>query len=135
CLMECHLECPDMSETLPLFGQDDPDIRALVPRLAAIVAKHGFDAKSSALESIAHLLDCEGTETQCETMASLIPPPPLDVLLLERRQPAAAILPHRLDEGQVRPLASAAAQLHFVVVLTPVRDIRDQIDAERRATR
>src|SRR5215470_4516762 len=135
CLMECHLECPDMSETLPLFGQDDPDIRALVPRLSAVVAKHGFDAKTGTLEPIAHLLDGEGTETQCETMASLIPPPPLDVFLLERRQPAAAILLHRLDEGQVRPLASAAPQLHFVVVLPPVRDIGHQIDAERRASR
>src|SRR5919201_5125594 len=43
CLMECHLECPDMSETLPLFGQNDPHIRTPVPRLSAVVAEHVLD--------------------------------------------------------------------------------------------
>src|SRR5215472_1800919 len=60
CLMECHLECPDMSETLPLFGQDDPDIRALIPRLSAVIAKHSFDVKTGAVEPIAHLRHGEG---------------------------------------------------------------------------
>src|ERR671938_1272505 len=45
CLIECHLECPDMPETLPLFGQDDPHIRARVPRAAAVVAEHVFHGK------------------------------------------------------------------------------------------
>src|SRR5215467_12441739 len=56
CLMECHLECPDMSETLPLFGQDDPDIRTLVPRPSAIVADDCIDAKTGVFEPRAHLL-------------------------------------------------------------------------------
>src|SRR5215472_14101956 len=97
CLMECHLECPDMSETLPLFGQDDPDIRAIVPWLSAVVAKHGFDAKASALEPIAHLRDAECAERQRETMARFTPPAAFDVLLLECRDVTAAILLHGFD--------------------------------------
>src|SRR5882724_10536632 len=42
CLIDAHLEWPDMAETLPLFGQDDPDVRALVPRAPTVVAEHGF---------------------------------------------------------------------------------------------
>src|SRR6059058_4613474 len=44
CLIEAHLEWPDIQKLLkigkilPLFREDDPDIRALVPRTAAIVA-------------------------------------------------------------------------------------------------
>src|SRR6478752_6477234 len=56
CLIEAHFEWPDMSklpendenwsEMLPLFRHDDPDISAVVPRPAAIVAEHRIDAKS-----------------------------------------------------------------------------------------
>src|SRR3954447_1315755 len=42
CLIDAHFEWPDMPETLPLFGQDDPDIRARVPRAAAVVAEHAL---------------------------------------------------------------------------------------------
>src|SRR5215468_4875217 len=59
CLMECHLECPDMPETLPLFGQDDPDIRARIPRTSVVVAEHGVDAKTSALKACPHLRDAQ----------------------------------------------------------------------------
>src|ERR1700716_3471717 len=45
CLIDAHFEWPDMPETLPLFGQDDPDIRARVPRASAIVAEDGFHCK------------------------------------------------------------------------------------------
>src|SRR5436190_772361 len=61
CLMDAHFECPDMPETLPLFGQDDPDIR-------------------------------------------------------------------------VRAALRAAAQLRVVVVLAPIRQVGDEIDAEGAAT-
>src|SRR5204862_6130608 len=50
CLIDAHLEWPDMSETLPLFGQDDPDIRARVPRASAVVAEPAWHCKTGARE-------------------------------------------------------------------------------------
>src|SRR5215468_2455193 len=72
CLMECHLECPDMPETLPLFGQDDPDIRALIPWASAVIAEHGFHGKTGMFEPIAHLLDRQRAKRQRETMPLLV---------------------------------------------------------------
>src|SRR2546430_10303659 len=57
CLMDAHFECPDMPETLPLFGQDDPDIRARIPRASMVVAEHRVDAKTGPFEPCAHLRD------------------------------------------------------------------------------
>src|ERR1700730_9788230 len=51
CLIEAHLEWPDIQKLLkiwkilPLFREDDPDIRPLVPRAAAIVAEYAIDDK------------------------------------------------------------------------------------------
>src|SRR4051812_34198754 len=55
CLIDAHFEWPDMPETLPLFGHDDPDIRARVPGTSAVVAEHGFDGESGAFEARGHL--------------------------------------------------------------------------------
>src|SRR5262245_55448350 len=103
CLMECHLECPDMPETLPLFGQDDPDIRALIPGASAVVAKHGFHGKPRTFEAARHLRDRERPESELEAMGRGPAAAPLEILLFERRQRAPAILPDRLDQRQVRP--------------------------------
>src|ERR1041385_109966 len=43
CLMECHLEWPDMAKILPLSGQHDPDVRPRVPGAAAVVAEDVID--------------------------------------------------------------------------------------------
>src|SRR5436309_1145785 len=80
CLMDAHLEWPDMPETLPLFGQDDPDIRACVPRPAAIVAEHGFHRKSGAFEPRGHLRNRERAKGQLEGVPHLARTAPLDVL-------------------------------------------------------
>src|SRR2546425_10476884 len=50
CLMDAHLECPDMSELpekcwktreiLHPFREDDPHVSARIPRPPAVVAKH-----------------------------------------------------------------------------------------------
>src|SRR5262245_48299396 len=48
CLMECHLECPDIAEILPLSRQDDPDIGALVPGAAVVIAQHGLHGETGA---------------------------------------------------------------------------------------
>src|SRR6476659_8044120 len=66
CLMECHLECPDMPETLPLFGQYDPDIRAHIPRASVVVAEHRVDAKTGPFEPRSHLGDGQRAECQLE---------------------------------------------------------------------
>src|SRR5262245_9368378 len=63
CLMECHLEWPDMAKILPLSGQHDPDVRACVQRAAAVVAEHVIDVKSRTIESIRHLPHREGPKS------------------------------------------------------------------------
>src|SRR5690349_17376325 len=85
CLMECHLECPDMPETLPLFGQDDPDIRARVPRASAIVAEDRVDVQTGAFQTRAHLRNRQRAERQREPVPRFARSAPLDVLLLKRR--------------------------------------------------
>src|SRR5450830_972251 len=67
CLIEAHLEWPDMSklhgknekrrEMLPLFRHDDPDVGAVVPGASPVVPEHGVDAKSGAFELARHLPD------------------------------------------------------------------------------
>src|SRR3979409_983746 len=54
CLIDAHFEWPDMAETVPFFGQDDPDLRALVPRVSAIVAEDAFHLKTRPFEACAH---------------------------------------------------------------------------------
>ena len=66
-------------------------------------------------------------------MASALTSAPLDVLLIEDRQPPPSILTHRLDERQRRRLAAAAVQADFALVLVPARQIRNEIDAEQSA--
>src|SRR5438045_1803722 len=124
---------PRHAETLPLFGQEDPDIRALVPRASAVVAEHRIYAKSGAFEPRAQLRNRQRAERELEAMAQLSAAAPLDVFLLECREAAAPILTDRFDERQSRPAFSAAAQLHFVVVLPPLGAVWYQIDAERGA--
>src|SRR4051812_41841513 len=58
CLIEAHLEWPDMSKPpkiLLLFRHDDPDIGAVVPRPSAVVAEHRVDAESGGVELSRHL--------------------------------------------------------------------------------
>src|SRR4029077_2638793 len=130
CLIDAHLEWPDMAETLPLFGQDDPDIRARIPRASVVVAEHRVDAKTGPFESRAHLGDGQRAECQLEAMPRLAGSAVLDVLLLERRQMAAAILVHRLHKREMGAAFGTAAQLHLVSVLMPAGQVGYEIDAE-----
>src|SRR5437660_3682172 len=68
CFIDAHFEWPDMPETLPLFGQDDPDIRARVPRTSAVVAEHGVDRESGAFEARGHLRNRQRAERQREAV-------------------------------------------------------------------
>src|SRR5262252_8540867 len=79
CLMECHLECPDMPETLPLFGQDDPDVCARIPRASAIVPEHGSEGKPRTFEATRHLRDRQRAERQLEPMGRGRPAAALEV--------------------------------------------------------
>src|SRR5439155_4218872 len=56
----------------------------------------------------------------------------LEVPLREGGQATAAILADRFDERQMAA-AGAAAQLHAVLVLAPIRHVGHEIDAERAA--
>src|SRR5258708_4390662 len=81
CLIDAHFEWPDMPETLPLFGQDDPDIRARIPRPSAVVAEDVFHGKTGAFEPFVHLADSERAECQLERMRDGFPATPLDISL------------------------------------------------------
>src|SRR5678815_3303881 len=109
---------PERGEILPLFRHDDPDIGAVVPRPAAIVAEHGVDAEPGTLELSRHLRHRQGAERQVEAMLARPDAAPLHVFLLERRQPALRVLPDRFDESELGA-AGLAAQLDAVAVLAP----------------
>src|SRR5438477_6779697 len=98
CLIDAHFECPDMEETLPLFGQDDPDIRARVPRASTVVAEHGFHGKPGVFEPSGHLRDGERPERQLEAMRGGFSPAPHVISLFERRQMPSPILTDRFDQ-------------------------------------
>src|SRR2546422_3802614 len=144
CLMECHLEWPDMAELpekcwkipeiLHPFREDDPDVGARVPAAAAVVTEHRFDGEAGAFELTRHLRHRQRAEGQREPMLARLVPATLDVALLERREPVSAILRHRFDEREMRG-ARASAQLHAVAVLAPVRHVGDEIEAEESAAR
>src|SRR5258708_4828352 len=84
CLIVCHLEWPDMVETpaestrsdgnlitssrRQLARQDDPNVRPLIPRAAPVIAKHGLDDESGALESSPHGPNRQRSEREVETM-------------------------------------------------------------------
>src|SRR5215831_4472153 len=133
CLMECHFECPDMPETLPLFGQDDPDIRARIPGSSAVVAEHGFDRKTRTFEPVGHLRDRQRPKGQLEPMGRGRPTAALEISLLECRQRAPAILADRLNQRQMRAAGGLASQLDLIPIFAPVRHVGHQIDAERPA--
>src|SRR5207244_12017940 len=74
CLMECHLEWPDMSKLqknqqiqggkcyhkggpLPSPRENYPHIGLLVPGAAVVVAQHGIDPEAGALQAARHLTD------------------------------------------------------------------------------
>src|SRR2546422_2838711 len=144
CLMEAHLEWPDMSELpekcwktseiLHPFREDDPHVGARVPRPAAVVADHRVHREPRAFELPRHLRHGERAEGEGETVLAPLAAAAFDVALLERGEPALAILRHRLDESQMRG-AVATAQLHAVTVLAPVRQVRHEIDPEDSAGR
>src|SRR5436190_2885857 len=133
CLIDAHLEWPDMSETLPLFGQDDPDIRARVPRVSAIVAEHVLHRKTGAAKPRRHLPDRQRPERQIEPVRRRFTVLPYVISLQKRRQMPAAILMDRFDQREAGAAGRLTAQLHFVAVFTPLRDIGHEIDAERAA--
>ena len=87
---------------LPLPRQDDPGIGALVPWPALVVAEHGIDREPGGLEPPRHLRHRERAERQLETVDAARAAAPLDVLLIEDRQPATPILADRLDQRQSR---------------------------------
>src|SRR5438270_9529303 len=71
CLIDAHFEWPDMSETLPLFGQDDPDIRARIPWTSAVVAEHRVHSESGPFDPRSHLRNRERAKRQGESMPRL----------------------------------------------------------------
>src|SRR4051794_4629554 len=114
CLMECHLECPDMAKILPLSGQDDPDIRARVPRPAAIIAEHLVDGEPRAIQPIRHLPHRKRAKRQAEAVLDGATAASLDVPLIENRQTPAGILAHRLDESEAAPAGRAPMKLRAI---------------------
>src|SRR5436853_7873317 len=60
CLIDAHFEWPDIAEILPLSRKDDPDVGAVVPWAAAVVAEHGLNGEAGARELPRHLRHRQG---------------------------------------------------------------------------
>src|SRR6476659_4876220 len=76
---------------------DDPDVGALVPRPAAIVAEDGLDGEAGALELPRHLRHGERAKREIEPVLPCLVAAPFHVPLLEGRQAARRVLADRLD--------------------------------------
>src|SRR5262249_52269754 len=121
CLMECHLECPDITrEILPPFRQNDPHAGAGIPGPSVVIAQYGADRESESREAPRHRLDGQRAEGQIEAVLDSLCAALLDEALLEHGQPPPAVLAHRFDEREVGR-AGAALQLHAVGVFAPAR--------------
>src|SRR4029453_17465635 len=94
-----------------------------------VVAEDRLDPEPCTLELSRHLWHGERSKDQLETVIARAAVPPLDIALLEGCEAAAPVLPHRFDQREIGPPRSAA-QLHFVRVLAPLRDVRHEIDPE-----
>jgi hypothetical protein len=127
-----HTAAPSRSSSP---SEDDPHIGALGPPAATVVAQDGLDVEPGAFQPSRHLSDRQRPERQRELMLGRLPAPALDVTLIESRQPPARILPHRLDQGEMRAAGRATAKLDPILVLAPVRNIRHEIDPEQAAGR
>src|SRR5439155_19569996 len=84
-------------------------------------------------DAASHMLDGQRTESKLETLLGCAASPSFDVPLFEHRHATSAILPDRFDEREMGAASCAAAQLHAVAVLAPVRHVRHEIDAEPAA--
>src|SRR5438094_5459397 len=120
CLIDAHLEWPDMAKTpwktarngLRILShaarQDDPDVRAIVPRTPAIIAQHGLDRETRARQLTLHIVDRDRAKDQRESFLREPAAAPLHVALVERRQAAGAIVTHRFDQRDLRATRSTA---------------------------
>src|SRR5260370_36027776 len=78
CLMECHLEWPDISQLpesksenakiLHPFREDDPHAGARIPGAPAIIAQERRDGETGALQLARHLRHGQRAECQREPM-------------------------------------------------------------------
>src|SRR5262245_30197029 len=147
CLMVCHFEWPDMAkppESLEKSNkndresyhrsaparQHDPDVGARVPGAAAVVAEHRVHGEAGPLQTLHHLRDGERAERQRESMLPRRAVADGRVELIEDRQPPRAILAHRLHEAHVRIAAEPSCERLLPAVFLPLRQVRDEIDAE-----
>src|SRR3954467_13733772 len=95
CLIDAYLEWPDMSETLPFFGQEDPDIRARVPGASAVITEHVLHRKTGAAKPRGHLPNRQRPECQLEPVRCRFAAVPDVIPLQECRQMPPAILVDR----------------------------------------
>src|SRR5262245_42374899 len=97
-----------------------------------VVTEGILHGETGAFELPRHFGNRQRAKRQLETVFAQATAAALDVALLERREPAAAVLADRLDERQMS-IAVAAAQLDLVAVFLPVRHVGHEVDAERPA--
>jgi uncharacterized repeat protein (TIGR03803 family) len=97
--------------------EDDPDVGAIVPRTAAIVAEDRVDAEAGPFEPARHLADRQGAEHQREVVLASDAVADRDVPLIEHREATGAILRDRFDERYFRAPAHASRQGPARVVL------------------
>src|SRR5215212_6751841 len=95
CLMECHLEWPDIRadsssrcgrvsrQLCRAAGQDHPGIGAVVPLPPVVVAEDRLDLETGALEAPSERRQIDRPERQREAPARLRPAAALDEFLVE----------------------------------------------------
>ena len=89
--MAGHAELPEIAtrKFYPFLRQDDPHIRALVPRASAVVAEHALRRETRRVRADWSSARRTACETSARSDARVDGAPALDVALLERREPAA----------------------------------------------
>src|SRR6185295_10121947 len=115
---------------LHLFREDDPHVRAVVPRSALIVAEDRVDRESGPFEPLDHLPDRNGPERNLKTMLRDAAPFPFEIPLFERRHSPASVLADRFDEREMPAAIGPPSQLETIAVFLPSRNVGNEVHAE-----
>src|SRR3954464_5144337 len=145
CLMECHLEWPDITadsssrrrrlsrQLCRAARQDHPGVGAIVPWAAVVVAEDRLDLETGALQATSQRRQIDRAERQREATTRPGPAASFDELLVEGGEPPLAILAHGLDELDWLAGRSGAFQRQAALVFAPARHVGHEVDAEQGA--
>ena len=118
--------------TLLVFRKYDPDIGPWVPGASAVVPQQCRYFEAGLLESTSHLGHGQCPERERETVNTALSTSTLGEFLVEDRQPAFSILPHGLDQRDMRTTGPVplALQADSLAIFLPRREIGDELYPE-----